>query len=727
MADKQTPNPGAEEAKEEEVKAEVETATETAEAEVKAPEKKEKSSVPAEAFMEDIALDELDPTLKADKIVEKGGEKYIKMSDLTDDVYSLDKYADLEKLYEESLIDVKEGEIVSGKIIAISEKEVSVDIGFKSEGVVDIEEFTDPASLKVGDEIDVFLDSVEDAEGMLQLSKRKADFMRVWDRVKNVYAADGIIRGRCVRRIKGGMVVDLGGVDAFLPGSQIDVRPVRDFDAIIGTEMEFKILKINDLRKNIVVSHKVLKEEELREVREKLLSNLDVGMELEGTVKNITDFGVFVDLGGVDGLLHITDLSWGRVSHPSEVVQLDQKIRVKVLNYDKERKRISLGLKQLYEHLWTEIDKKYRVGQKIQGRVVSLAKYGAFIEIEPGIEGLVHISEMSWTQHIKHPNQVVHENEFVQVVVLNIDKENKKISLGLKQVEQDPWENFEAKYRVDTRHKGIVRDLVPFGAFVELADGIDGLVHISDLSWTKKVRHPGEILKKGDEVEVVVLSFDRDERRIALGIKQTEGNPWEDFEREMPVGTKTTGTAARLIDKGVIIELPHGIEGFLPNSQISRKYFDGKKRTLQVGDVLNIVVVEFDKEERKVILSNSQAEKKEDSAGGGASFSESKPSGKTATLADTLPEDSPLLQAMKKAEAEEAKEKKAKTSKKKAKEEDAEPETGAAEAEGEEEAAKPKAKKTAKKEEEAPAETEAKAEEATETDESAPAEEASEE
>jgi len=710
MADKQTPNPSAEEPKaeeqepkEEEVQAETEAAAEeAADEQEKDDQKKEEAPAPVEQFAEEIALDELDPTLKTDKIVERGGEKFIKKSDLGDDTRTHDKYADLEKLYEESLTDVKEGEIVTGKIIAISEKEVSVDIGFKSEGVVDIEEFDDPSALKVGDEIDVFLDSVEDSEGMLQLSKRKADFMRVWDRVKNVYAADGIIRGRCVRRIKGGMVVDLGGVDAFLPGSQIDVRPVRDFDAIIGTEMDFKILKINDLRKNIVVSHKVLKEEELHEVREKLLSNLDVGMELEGTVKNITDFGVFVDLGGVDGLLHITDLSWGRVSHPSEVVQLDQKIHVKVLNYDKERKRISLGLKQLYEHLWTEIDKKYRVGQKIQGRVVSLAKYGAFIEIEPGIEGLVHISEMSWTQHIKHPNQVVHENEYVQVVVLNIDKDNKKISLGLKQVEQDPWENFEAKYRVDTRHKGIVRDLVPFGAFVELEDGIDGLVHISDLSWTKKVRHPGEILKKGDEVEVVVLSFDRDERRIALGIKQIEGNPWDDFEREMPVGTRTTGNVTRLIDKGVIIELKYGIEGFLPNSQVSRKYFDGKKRTLQVGDLLNIIVVEFDKDERKIILSNSQAEKKAESSKS-ASYAENKGSGKTTTIADTLPADSPLLKAMKSAEAEKAaekaKEKKAKTAKKKAKAEPAK----------EEETAKKPAKAKAKDEakEEAPAKAEA--------------------
>jgi len=701
MADEKTPNPSQEEAVEQNKTTEVEAAAETKPVE-ETPVKKE---VVRESFMDETPLEELDPSLRADKIVERNGEKYIKLSDLSDDSYA-DKFADLEKMYEDSLTDVKEGEIVTGKIIAISEKEVAVDIGFKSEGTVSLDEFPDPGSLTIGDEIEVFLDSVEDADGQLQLSKRKADFMRVWDRVKNVYSADGIIRGRCIRRIKGGMVVDLGGVDAFLPGSQIDVRPVRDFDAIIGSEMEFKILKINDLRKNIVVSHKVLKEEELHEVREKLLSNLDVGMELEGTVKNITDFGVFVDLGGVDGLLHITDLSWGRVSHPSEVVQLDQKVRVKVLNYDKERKRISLGLKQLYEHLWTEIDKKYRVGQKVQGRVVSLAKYGAFVELEPGIEGLVHISEMSWTQHIKHPNQVVHENEYVQIVVLNIDKENKKISLGLKQVDQDPWENFEAKYRVGTRHKGIVRDLVPFGAFVELEDTIDGLVHISDLSWTKKVRHPGEILKKGDEVNVVVLSFDRDERRIALGIKQTEENPWENFERDFPVGTKLTGTASRLIDKGVIVELSLGIEGFLPNSQVARKFFDGKKRNLQVGDVLNIVIVEFDKEERKVILSNSQAEKKEDSAAA-TSFSEGKGRSKGATLADTLPEDSPLLQAMKKAKAEEAgaaaeeKEKKAKSKKAKkeeAKDEAAEETTKEAVTEEAPEVEEKKAKKSKKAE-----------------------------
>ncbi|HEB83866.1 MAG TPA: 30S ribosomal protein S1 [Bacteroidetes bacterium] len=635
----------------------------------------------------------------------RDGEKYIRLEDLPpDSEYTPEERRELEQLYGDSLREIQEGEIVPGKIIAIGEKEVAVDIGFKAEGSVPLEEFDDPASLKVGDALEVFLESVENSEGQLLLSKRKADFMRVWDRVKDVYASDGIIRGRCVRRIKGGMVVDLGGVDAFLPGSQIDVRPVRDFDAYIGTEMDFRILKINDLRKNIVVSHKVLKEESLREVREKLLGSLKVGDILEGTVKNITDFGVFVDLGGVDGLLHITDLSWGRVAHPSEVVQLDQKIRVKVLNYDKERKRISLGLKQLYAHLWDEIDRKYQVGQKVQGRVVSLAKYGAFVEVEPGIEGLVHVSEMSWTQHVKHPNQIVREGEYIQVMILSIDKENKKISLGLKQTEEDPWESFEAKYRPDTRHKGVVRDLVPFGAFVELEDGIDGLVHISDLSWTRKVRHPGEVLKKGQEIEVVVLDFNRDERRIALGHKQIEENPWDAFAREHPVGSKLTGTVTKTMDKGILVELPGGLEGFVPNSHLSRKYYDGKKRTVQTGDVLKLVIIEFDKSDRKVVLSNTKAEKKEQSAKA-VSYAESQKGRVTPTLADALEEDNPLLLALKAAKEEESKEKKAKkkTTKKKA---EAEAETAAeAEAAPEEKAeAKPAKKKKAEAKPEAEAE-----------------------
>ncbi len=606
-----------------------------------------------------------------DKIEIRNGEKFIKLEDLpSDDEYSDEEFAAQAALYEDTLTEIREGTIVTGKIIAIGDKEVAVDIGFKSEGTVLIEEFDDPKNLSVGDTIDVYLDTVEDSEGQLLLSKKKADFMRVWERVRAVYENDGIIKGRCTRRIKGGMVVDLGGVDAFLPGSQIDVRPIRDFESLIGEEMEFRILKINDLRKNVVISHKVLVEEGLREVREKLLNSLQVGDVLEGTVKNITDFGVFVDLGGVDGLLHITDLSWGRVTHPSEVVQLDQKIKVKVLNYDEDRKRISLGLKQLYAHLWDEIDRKYTVGQKVQGQVVSLAKYGAFVEIEPGIEGLIHISEMSWTQHVRHPSQIVHEGDFVQVMILNIDKENRKISLGLKQVEEDPWQTFEAKYRVGTRHKGTVRDLVPFGAFVELEDNIDGLIHISDLSWTKKVRHPGEVLKKGQEIDIIILDFDRNERRIALGFKQLEENPWELFEREIKEGGKTSGSVTRVIDKGVLVELPHKIEGFVPNSQISRKYFDGKKRNVQVGDVMKLMLLEFDSNEHKAVLSNTQAEEKEERSQTAAYVG--KGSRTKTTLMDTLDEDNPLLKELRAAQQQEKADKKsdAKEDKKKAKAEE---------------------------------------------------------
>ncbi len=671
-----------------------------------------------------------------DKIQDRNGEKWIKLEDLPSDLeYGEDEFAELSKLYENTLTEIKEGQIVTGRIIAIGDKEVAVDIGFKSEGAVLIEEFDDPKALQVGDQIDVYLDTVEDNEGQLLLSKKKADFMRVWERVRAVYENDGIIKGRCTRRIKGGMVVDLGGVDAFLPGSQIDVRPIRDFESLIGEEMDFRILKINDLRKNVVISHKVLVEESLREVREKLLSSLQVGDVLEGAVKNITDFGVFVDLGGVDGLLHITDLSWGRVTHPSEVVQLDQKIKVKVLNYDEERKRISLGLKQLYPHLWDEIDKKYMVGQKVQGQVVSLAKYGAFVEIEPGIEGLIHISEMSWTQHVRHPSQIVHEQDYVQVMILNIDKDNRKISLGLKQVEDDPWQTFEAKYRVGTRHQGTVRDLVPFGAFVELEDNIDGLIHISDLSWTKKVRHPGEVLKKGQEIEVIILDFDRNERRIALGYKQLEENPWEMFERDVKEGGKTSGVVTRIIDKGVLVELPHKIEGFVPNSQISRKYFDGKKRNIQVGDIIKLQLLEFDSSDHKAVLSNSQAEEKEERSQSAAYVG--KGSHAKTTLMDTLDENNPLLKelraaqeeekAAKKKEKAEAKAKKeeqkkaeekaeekkaAKEDKAEAKAEEKKPDAKAeAKAEKEDKPAEPEAKKEAKAEkEDKPAEPEAKAE-----------------
>ena len=509
---------------------------------------------------------------------------------------------DLVGLYEKMIMEFREGEIVKGKIIAVGDKGISVDIGFKSEGVVPMDEFANKDEYKIGDDIEVFLDRVEDAEGQLLLSKKKADFLKTWERIAQIHQSGEIVRGKIMRRIKGGFVADLMSIDAFLPGSQIDVHPVRDFDALVGQEMDFRIVKLNDARKNIVVSHKVIVEESLAGIRERLLGGLNVGDVMEGTVKNITDFGVFVDLGGVDGLLHITDLSWGRVNHPSEVVQLDQKIMVKVLDYDKERQRISIGLKQLQPHPWEGVEEKYPMGARVRGKVVSIARYGAFVELERGLEGLVHISEMSWTQHVKHPSAILSVGDELDVVVLNIDKENRKISLGLKQVEPDPWENLELKYAVNSRHVGRVRDLVPFGAFVELEDGIDGLVHISDLSWTRRVRHPGEVLKKGDQIEVIVLGFDRNERRIALGLKQAQENPWDEFERQYATGTKTTGKVARILEKGVVVELPREVEGFVPNSQLKR-LGRGAKHPISVGEELPLEVIEFDKESKKIILA----------------------------------------------------------------------------------------------------------------------------
>lgn len=554
--------------------------------------------------------------VKADEIRYRG--RKVKAAELPENNDEQHQEArDLTALYEKMIMEFREGEIVKGKIIAIGEKEISIDIGFKSEGTVALDEFEGAAEFKVGDDVEVYLDRVEDAEGQLLLSKKKADFLKIWERIGNIYRDEEIISGRIARRIKGGFVVDLTGVDAFLPGSQIDVHPVRDFDALVGRDMDFRIVKLNDARKNIVVSHKIIVEKSMAGIREKVLSELKVGDVMEGLVKNITDFGVFVDLGGVDGLLHITDLSWGRVGHPSEVVLLDAKITVKVLDYDKERQRISIGLKQLQPHPWEGVENKYPVGARVRGKIVSIARYGAFIELEKGLEGLVHISEMSWTQHIKHPSALLSVGDEIDVVVLNIDKENRKISLGLKQVEPDPWENLELKYSMGSRHEGRVRDLVPFGAFVELEDGIDGLVHISDLSWTKRVRHPGEILKKGETVEVIVLGFDRNERRIALGLKQAQTNPWVEFETIYAAGTQTAGKVARVLEKGIVVELPHDVEGFVPNSQLKR-LTRGSKQVITVGDELQLEVIEFDKESKKIILA-AQAPSGDDPEGGAAS------------------------------------------------------------------------------------------------------------
>lgn len=517
--------------------------------------------------------------------------------------YDQTEYDALAKLYEGTLGSISEGEIVKGRVVAIGESEVSVDIGFKSEGVVPLAEFTRPDDLKVGEEIEVFLESVEDKDGQLVLSRKRADFMRVWEKVTKAFETGEVLQGRCVRRIKGGIVVDLMSIDAFLPGSQIDVRPVRDFDAFIGRTMDFRVVKINHPSENVVVSHKVLVEEEMSGQRKAILEGLEKGQILEGTVKAITDFGIFVDLGGVDGLVHITDLSWGRISHPSEIVKLDQTINVVVLDFDQEKKRISLGYKQLQPHPWENVHLKYPVGTKVVGKVVSLTDYGAFVEIEKGVEGLIHISEMSWTQHIKHPSQVVSMGQMIEAIILNLDKDNKKASLGIKQLEPDPWLTLMQKYPVGSRHTGTVRNLTNFGVFVELEQGVDGLVHISDLSWTKKIRHPGEVVKKGDEIEVLILAVDVDQRRISLGHKQIGDNPWDTFGDTYRAGTEVEGKIVRIIEKGVIVELPMGVDGFVPISQLSTTQIKNIADKFKVEDVLGLKVLEFDKDSKKIVLS----------------------------------------------------------------------------------------------------------------------------
>lgn len=536
------------------------------------------------------------PTLSASSnILEMDFENF----DVDDSLYN--------ELLSKSFKEINEGQLIRGKIIQISKDEVFVDIGFKSIGVIPRAELLNSETLKVGDTIDVFVESLEDEEGRVVLSRKRADFMRIWQEIIRIYENQEDVPVRILRRIKGGMVVDLLGVEAFLPGSQIDIRPVRDFDSWVGKTLDVRIVKINHPNENVVVSHKVILEEQLKDQREALISKLEKGLILEGVVKAIADFGVFVDLGGVDGLVHITDLSWGRVTHPSEVVELDQKVKVVVLDYDPDKKRISLGIKQLTPHPWDSIGDKYEKGTKVRGKVVSLTDYGAFIEIEKGIEGLIHISEMSWTQHVKHPSQVVSLGQIVEAVVLNIDKDDKKLALGMKQLEPDPWEGLMKKYPVGSRHRGIVRNITNFGVFVELEPGVDGLIHISDLSWTKKIRHPGEFVKKGQELEVIVLSVDKEQRRIALGHKQIEEDPWDYFAEKYKVGTNTEGKIERIIEKGVIIELPDGVDGFVPVSQLSFAPVRVISDYFKIGDKLPLKVVEFERVSKKIVLSAVEA------------------------------------------------------------------------------------------------------------------------
>ena len=517
--------------------------------------------------------------------------------------YSEDEFLSLAQLYVNSFTNVKEGELIKGTIVSVQNDYVIVDVGFKSEGSIPIFEFGEDPDLSIGSEIEVVLENFEDQYGNLILSKERADFLKVWERVMNAYETGEILEGKIIKRIKGGMIVDLFGMEAFLPGSQIDTRPIRDFDVFVGQTMEFKVVKVNEPTENVVVSHKVLVEEEVADQRNAILEGLEVGQILEGTAKAITDFGVFVDLGGVDGLIHITDLSWGRINHPSEIVKLDETIKILVTDFDEEKKRISLSLKRLTPNPWGEIANKHKIGDTVSGRVVSLTDYGAFIEIEKGIEGLIHNSEMSWTQHIKHPSQVVAMGQIIDAVILSLDKDEKKISLGIKQLEPDPWESLMQKYPDGSHHSGIARNLTNFGVFVELEPGVDGLIHISDLSWTKKIRHPGEVVKKGEPIEVVVLSVDVEQRKISLGHKQLIDNPWDTFEKKYALGTVTDGTVVRIIEKGLIAELPDHVDGFVPATHLSTSRLKNIANHFPVDDVISLTVIEFDKENKKIVLS----------------------------------------------------------------------------------------------------------------------------
>ncbi|GAB4322065.1 MAG: 30S ribosomal protein S1 [Bacteroidales bacterium] len=516
----------------------------------------------------------------------------------------------LEDLYENTLKSIANHEVLEGTIVSMNNREVVVNIGFKSDGVIPYNEVRYNSDLKVGDKIEVYVENQEDSSGQLILSHKKARLLRAWDRIKETYEKEEVIKGFVKCRTKGGLIVDVFGIEAFLPGSQIDVKPIRDYDIFVEKTMDFKVVKINEEYKNVVVSHKALIEDELEAQKAEIMAKLEKGQVLEGTVKNITSYGVFVDLGGVDGLIHITDLSWGRVNHPEEVVELDQKINVVILDFDENKKRIALGLKQLTPHPWESLDPNLKVGDKVKGKVVVIADYGAFIEIAPGVEGLIHVSEMSWSQHLRTAQDFLKVGDEVEAVILTLDREERKMSLGIKQLMPDPWINIKERYPVNSRHKAIVRNFTNFGIFVELEEGVDGLIHISDLSWSKKIKHPAEFTKIGEEIEVVVLDVDEENRRLSLGHKQLEENPWEVFESVFTVDSVHKGTVIEVNDKGAVVALPYGVEGFCPKRHMAKQ--DGTQ--MKQEESLDFVVIEFSKENKKIILSHTrtyqEAEKK---------------------------------------------------------------------------------------------------------------------
>ena len=509
---------------------------------------------------------------------------------------------ELDKAYDETLNKVADHQVVEGKVISVDKKEVVVNIGYKSDGIIPATEFRYNPDLKEGDVVEVYVETAEDKKGQLVLSHKKARLSQAWDRVNQALEAEEIVQGYIKCRTKGGMIVDVFGIEAFLPGSQIDVHPIRDYDQFVGKTMEFKIVKINQEFRNVVVSHKALIEQELEAQKQEIISRLEKGQILEGTVKNITSYGVFVDLGGVDGLIHITDLSWGRVDDPKKVVELDQKINVVILDFDEEKKRIALGLKQLTPHPWDALDADLKVGDHIKGKVVVIADYGAFVEVQPGVEGLIHVSEMSWSQHLRSAQEFLKVGDDVEAVILTLDREERKMSLGIKQLKEDPWEAIEVKYPVGSKHTAKVRNFTNFGVFVELEEGVDGLIHISDLSWTKKVKHPSEFTKVGEVIDVVVLDIDKENRRLYLGHKQLEDNPWDVFEEKYAVGSVHTGKITEVMERGAVVSLEENVEGFATPKHLVKE--DGSQA--QQGEELEFKVIEFNKDSKRIILSHSR-------------------------------------------------------------------------------------------------------------------------
>jgi len=583
--------------------------------------------------------------------------------------YSKKEKEDLSKIYEETLTTVEEKKVVKGSVVSINDRDVVLNIGFKSDGLVGASEFRDTPDLKVGDEVEVYIEEQENSQGQLVLSRRKAKIVRAWEIVQEALDQDNILEGVVKRRTKGGLIVDIYGIESFLPGSQIDVKPIRDFDVFVGKKMEVKVVKINYTNDNVVVSHKVLIEKDLEKQKALILKNLEKGQVLEGVIKNMTNFGVFIDLGGVDGLLHITDISWGRINDPADVLTLDEKVNVVVLDFDDDKKRISLGMKQLTEHPWDKLESTVEIGAKVKGKIVNVADYGAFLELLPGVEGLIHVSEMSWSQHLRNPQDFMKVGDVLEAVVLTLERDDRKMSLGIKQMSEDPWtkKDLLTKYAVGTNHTGVVRNLTNFGLFIELEEGIDGLVHVSDLSWTKKVKHPSEFVKINEDLEVQVLELDIDNRRLALGHKQLEENPWDTFESVFTKGSTHKCTVISRNDKGAMLELPYGLEGISTNRHMKKE--DGSN--VEVGETVDFVVIDFSKDDKRIVLSHTNthtkteekpaATKKKPSGGRGSGVSKVNKENEVSTLGDL--DALSALKAEMEDNTKKANEKKAKTKK----------------------------------------------------------------